>query len=412
MPQRWIRALCALAVVCPCAVQAQHAEERAFMNELSDPMGLPQPAPRAMSDGDANGRLGSQRMRAANRVASGILRRRMAASRASELALLDDARDAEVIVIRGEHDRVQDVLRAIGIRHVVLPPYLLSRLPVMSTQTIMLNCPGELSARAQRTVRRAVETGAFLVTTDWALSTVARMFPRTIRPTGAQTADDVVSVHVHEEGEHAFLQHVAREGDRPRWWLEGASYPIRIVDPARVRVLIESDQMRRRYGSGPIAVTFDAGEGAVLHTTSHFFLQQARLVGTRERSRGSRFAEDVGLGQADVDALRAEGADDVAVGEVLAAYSIQQLLANVVVEKRRQNVRLLREFSLRATRAVALRESAEADAAEVARLEADFRLRPLGVSEGAMIRVRDLFGREGFVERAAVQSVSAPGRTS
>jgi hypothetical protein len=388
-------------VLSPIAAHAQQAEERAFEDAMRNA------APRApiSTDGDAEGRLGTQRMRRANSVASDILRRRMAQDRPSDLALLDEARDAEVIVVRGTYDRVQDVLRAIGVDHVVLPPRLIARLPLMSTQTVMLNCPGALSAPAIASVRRAVETGGFFVTTDWALSTVARAFPDTIRRTGRNTANDVVEVHIHDETEHPFLTHVAATDDRPRWWLEDASYPIGIVSPESVTLLISSERMKRRYGSDAIAVSFGHGEGTVLHTTSHFYLQQARLTSERERARGSRFAEEVGLGDEDVEALRQRGVDDVALGEVLAAYSVQQLLTNVIVEKRRRNVALLARFALRATRAATLYQSADTGSAHVAELREDFLLRPLDAQrEGEMIRVRDLFGREGFIERSAVET--------
>ena len=85
------------------------------------------------------------------------------------------------------------------------------------------------------------------MTTDWALrNCVEKAFPGFIEHNGRSTTDDVVSVTVAPEG-MAMLGDLITADDNPRWWLEGSSHPIRVLDSDRVEVLIESDEMKSKY---------------------------------------------------------------------------------------------------------------------------------------------------------------------
>lgn len=125
----------------PCSAQAKGGElapeKKAFKEALQSAM----PTAGA-TDGNATGKLGTGRMRSANRVASQVLEKRMRKRRPNDLKLLRQAGAADVVVVLGSYDRVQDVLRAVKIKHVVVPPRLVHRIPLMSTQTLMINCPG------------------------------------------------------------------------------------------------------------------------------------------------------------------------------------------------------------------------------------------------------------------------------
>jgi MYXO-CTERM domain-containing protein len=255
-------------------------------------------------------------------------------------------------------------------------------------------------------LRRFVETGGFLVTTDWALRLATRAFPETIRRGGRDTGNDVVPVEVLDQ-DHPFLHNVQATDDTLRWWLESASYPIRVVDPRRVEVLLSSDVMRRRYGQAAIAVTFVEGEGRVLHTTSHFYLQQSRLSSARDRARGSAFARDLGLSDDDVEELRGRGLDDVRVGHVAGAFAMQQLISNVVITKRRENDLLLSHFQLRATGEGELMSTRDGEGESTGTIKSGFLLRELE-TRGEMVRVRDLFGREGWVAESLIRRPEPP----
>lgn len=389
---------------------------RAARSKLAAPGGsaAPAPAPAAaptqvasfeFSDGKSEGTLGTESMRRANRAAAEILRRRMAGERPDDARLIREAVGADVVVVAGVYDRVQDVLRAVQIKHVVIPAELLEKLNLLSTQTLMINCPGTLSEVATRRVRDFVARGGYLVTTDWALTTVAQAFPGTIAHNGRTTPNDVVSVHVHD-GNEPLLRHVKVLRDHPRWWLEGSSFPIRIQDPKSVRVLMSSDEMRRRYGDGAVVVAFNYQQGKVLHMTSHFFLQQSKLVGESEKKAGREFAKSTGMNDQQVEELKRSGVDldDVKAGEINAAYSMQQVSANLLVEKQAANQELLKKhYRARVLPDEVPLASSEAGASppQAPRVRKDYRVQVLEKKAGRA-RIRDLFGNEGWVPDSAL----------
>jgi hypothetical protein len=391
--------LVAVALV-PAAVWAQEAEKRDFQQAVqkSKPKGVS-----FEDDGVVDGKLGTGRMRRANRVAAQVLEERMRRERPDELKLIREAGAADVVVVRGSYDRVQDVLRAVGVKHVVIPPHLLKRVPLMSTQTLMVNCPGHLSKAAQERVARFVKTGGYLVTTDWALSLVQRIFPGYIARGGRNTGNDVVLVHVHDHKD-PMLKHVRTGHADPRWWLESSSYPIRVLDQQKVSVLISSQEMRQKYGHAAIAVTFRHDDGKVLHMTSHFYLQQAKLLSKRDKAKGSSVAAAVGLTGDALKRLRAKGLDEVQAGEVNAAYSMQQVTSNVLVNKAQNNRELLKKYDRRARRQIKLQAGPRADVKTALKdgdVGKDYVLRVLK-KEGKRVKVRDLFGREGWTDADAL----------
>lgn len=357
------------------------------------------------SDGTSEGSLGTESMRRANRAAAEILRRRMAEERPDDAKLIREAVGADVVVVAGVYDRVQDVLRAVQIKHVVIPAGLLEKLNLLSTQTLMINCPGTLSETATKRVRDFVARGGYLVTTDWALTAVAHAFPGTIAHNGRTTPNDVVSVHVHD-GNEPLLRHVKVLRDHPRWWLEGSSFPIRIQDPKSVRVLMSSDEMKQRYGDGAVVVAFNYQQGKVLHMTSHFFLQQSKLVAESEKKAGREFAKSTGMNDKQVEDLKRRGVnlDDVKAGEINAAYSMQQVSTNLLVEKQAANQELLKKHY----RARVLPDEVPLSSAEAGgsppgapRVRKDYRVQVLEKKAGKA-RVRDLFGNEGWVPDSAL----------
>ncbi|HNN50162.1 MAG TPA: SH3 domain-containing protein [Pseudomonadota bacterium] len=357
------------------------------------------------SDATVEGSLGTTEMRKANRVAAEILQRRMEETRPNDFKLIREAAGADVVVLSGVYDRVQDVLRAVQIKHVVVPPHLLDQMELLSTQTVMLNCPGNVTDVGVKKLRDFVARGGYLVSTDWALRTVEKAFPGTISHNGKTTPNDVVSVQVHDDKE-PLLRHVKVMREHPRWWLEGSSYPIHIKDPKQVRVLMSSQEMQAKYGDGAVVVSFHHQQGKVLHMTSHFFLQQSKLVEGSEKQKGSSFAKGAGLSDAQIGDLAKKGiaVDEVKAGELNAAYSMQQVSTNLIAEKQAQNQEMLRKrYSLR-VRPDDLALSSDGTAAPTAqspRLKKDFRVEVLE-RKGKQAKVRDLFGHEGWVQSDAL----------
>jgi hypothetical protein len=240
----------------------------------------------------------------------------------------EEFRGGEILVTLGQFDKVQQVLDHLQLPYQTLPCQIVEGLPLRADQVLIVNCPGQFTAAGLEALRRFVARGGTLITTDWALdTTVQRAFPGTIQYTGKPTADDVVPVSwVHPDS--VFTRGVEVPDQTISWWLEGSSYPIRILD-RRVTVLVRSAEMGRRYGEDPLVVTFDYGEGTVVHLTSHYYLQ---------RSQGDKSvkAETAPAGAAAQEILAVAAAGGLSGSQVSAAYSSMRLLANILYESRRK----------------------------------------------------------------------------
>jgi hypothetical protein len=240
----------------------------------------------------------------------------------------EDFRGGEILVTLGQYDKVQQVLDHLQLPYQTLPCAVVEELPLRADQVLIVNCPGQFAPAGLEALRLFVARGGTLITTDWALeTTVQRAFPGTIEYTGRQTADDVVAVSwVHPE--HPFTRGVEVSGQTISWWLEGSSYPIRILDP-RVTVLVRSRQMGKRYGEDALVVTFDYGEGTVVHLTSHYYLQ---------RSQGDKSVKAAGPAESQLgQQIAAQAvAGGLSGAQLSAAYSSMRLLANILYECRRK----------------------------------------------------------------------------
>jgi hypothetical protein len=146
-----------------------------------------------------------------------------------------------------------------------------------------------------------------------------------------ETSDIVVVSGAYD---NPFLRGVIDERDDPQWWLEGSSYPIRILEPSRVEVLIESAELREKYGELPVAVLFPHGRGEVLHMISHYYLQRTELRGDRHGQAAAAYAGEKGLA---IDSELAEGLAGLSVGDVESATTSTRFFANVVAAKKRKN---------------------------------------------------------------------------
>lgn len=157
---------------------------------------------------------------------------------------------------------------------------------------IVIGCDAQTLPQKER-LRGYVEKGGWILTTDWALKTVVeQVFPGTIEFNQNETSNAVVPCQIVQPL-HPFLigvvDSLVKIKDETeietlgtsdfRWWLEGSSYPIRIVDKENVHVLIESREIKEKWGEGPVFVYFKFGKGVVLHFISHAHLQQGGSKG-------------------------------------------------------------------------------------------------------------------------------------
>ena len=283
-----------------------------------------------------NGNESRDRQRAAYDAGAEMARKKIERDAPLDAKALKRVNASDIVVVQGSYDHVELVLEALELPFTTVDPSQVEHLRLRPEQLLVVNCPGNVSSGAVPVIRKFVEAGGTLFTTDWALKHVIEpCFPGTIEYNQQATGDDVVRIEVLNR-DHRFLQGVLEDGDDPLWWLEGSSYPIRVLDPERVQVLITSTELGRKYGEAPVAVTFKHGEGEVLHMISHYYLQRAELRTARHNMAGADFVADKGVG------LSAEKAEylralDLKRGEMEAAYSSSRFMANLVAEKKRRS---------------------------------------------------------------------------
>ena len=232
----------------------------------------------------------------------------------------------DILVTLGTYDKVQQVLDHLQLPYRTTPCNVIHDLPLCADQVLIVNCPGQFRADDLEAIRRFVLVGGTLITTDWALqTTVEPAFPDTIQYNNRPTSDDVVAVSwVHPDS--PYTRGVEVPGQTISWWLEGQSYPIRVVDP-RVTVLVRSQEMGQKYGEDALVVTFAYGEGRVFHLTSHYYLQ---------RSQGDKAGKEQQVAAPAAAVLGEALASGLDRHQLAAAYSSMRLLANILFHSRRQ----------------------------------------------------------------------------
>jgi hypothetical protein len=352
------------------------------------------------------GDLGDAAMQKANKAASTVVKERMANERPADAKMLEAVEAADIVVVRGEYDRVESVLKSLDIKHTAVNPNQVASLNLNARQLLIVDCPGNIGPRGIERIRKFVNAGGYLYTTDWALTNVVQQaFPGFIAFNGRETANDVVEVEV-KQSENSLLKHLTLSGENPKWWLESSSYPIKVLNPEKVEVLITSKEMRKKYGEAPIAVHFRYGDGQVLHMASHFYLQQGQARTVAEKKKAKDYiASDSALAPATKKALegKAEFSDDVVAGDLGSAYSAQQVTSNLVVDRKKDQTRIdgLYSKSLKAPVAAPKPAAGAARAEPAPSLGVGTKVKELE-RQGDQVKVRTMEGDEAWVPASAL----------
>ncbi|MDF1564101.1 MAG: hypothetical protein P1V51_13715 [Deltaproteobacteria bacterium] len=329
---------------------------------------------------------------ASEEAAARLLKDRMANERPRDAALLAGVDGRDVVVVAGSMDRVQQVLRRSSIPHTVIAPARVHAFDFNNDQIVMVNCPGEIGPKGREKLEKFVRAGGTLYTTDWSLrNVVQKTFPGTIRWNGRETDDHVVPVEVMENGDELMNGMLLRKDGQPQWWLEGGSYPVKILDPEKVEVLASSRRMQQRYGSAPVVVRFRWHDGQVIHVVSHFYRQlstQGPMVAAASAVDGYG-----GLTAAQKKAFKASAGGRVKAGDVESSYAFQQMTTNLVVTKQKQNEDLDRLYDMTPRAEVEL---------EGRKVKKGDRVRILS-RKGGTVRVRDDRGNEAELPAAALE---------
>ena len=251
-----------------------------------------------------------------------------------EQQIIDDLLDDDIVVVQGQYDRVEEVLGVMDLPHVAIDSNRLAHLDLRPDQMLVINCPGNIDRQAIKQVRKFVNAGGSLFTTDWALKYVLEpAFPGIVEFNDKATLDAVVGVQP-TASENPMLDGIFDEAADPQWWLEGSSYPIKVLDPRKVEVLIDSAELGRRWGESPVVISFEYGLGEVLHMISHYYLQRTELRTKRHSTNWTGYAAEKNAMMSTVGAP--EEYKDLNVGEVEAAYTSTRMMRNSVLEYKRR----------------------------------------------------------------------------
>ncbi|MGI8775370.1 MAG: hypothetical protein ACR2KQ_10275 [Actinomycetota bacterium] len=274
---------------------------------------------------------GQERRERAYRAGARMAKERIRREAPEDAAALDQVAASDIVVVRGCYDHVEQVLGALEMPHTVISDHQLAGVALRPEQLLVVNCPGNVGRGAVGQIRDFVAAGGSLFTTDWALKHVVEpAFPGLVSYNEHPTRDDVVRIEITDH-DNPFLKGVIDGADDPQWWLEGSSYPIRVDDPERVKVLIKSRDLGQRYGEEPVAILFEHGAGEVFHMISHYYLQRTELRTERHSMAASSYYEEKGMSVPD-----GANISSLSLGDVEAAQTSSRLFSNVIASKKRK----------------------------------------------------------------------------
>ena len=275
-------------------------------------------------------------MNNAYRIAQELLKDRLRKKDPEAYKELQDIKEGDVIVIKGEYDHIEQVLSMSETSYTLINPKELDYAELRPDQIVFVNCPGKIKGRGLRKLTTFVSEGGFLFTTDWALRHVLeKAFPGYVEYNEKATADEVVRVEVLDK-EDPFLKSLLGPNDDPQWWLEGSSYPIRILDEEKVNVLITSKEIENRYGEAPVFITFDHGEGKIYHMISHFYLQRSETRTKRHAASAMSYLDEKEIPDQNKAKYFHMGIDKAAVVDIESAFTSTVMMKKILVDKKKQ----------------------------------------------------------------------------
>lgn len=279
-----------------------------------------------------------KKMNKAYQASSKIMEKRMKRERPKDLEILRKVKDSSIIILKGQYDKIEMVLDLIKVPYVLISPHQINGVELRPDQILIINCPGSgIDKDGLTKIHSFVKNGGFLFTTDWALLHVLeKIFPSYVRYNQNPTGDDCVSVEVVDKS-NKFLEGLFNDEANPIWWLESSSYPIEILDPMKVKILVTSREMEKKYGEAPIVISWDYGYGGmVLHMTSHYYLQRSELRTKRHQKSAKEYVmSEMNLSEKEIEDMD-EDLKDLTLGEAESAYSTTQFISNVIVQQQKK----------------------------------------------------------------------------
>jgi HEAT repeat protein len=216
--------------------------------------------------------------------------------------------DVMVLVTRKGGDNIQLLLTEYGVEHREVRSASVSKAGLQPYAVFVANCPGEIVDDDVEHLQWFVRTGGYLFASCWALThTVQRAFPEVVDklPIKGQVIGTVEAEDA--ESESPYMKDVFDRATSPLYELMG-SHLIRVLDPERFEVLIDSPQAASIWGDGNLAGWFTVGHGTILDSANHFDLQGMKTARLKTETERMAFAMDrLGYGYKELRELKAKG---------------------------------------------------------------------------------------------------------
>ncbi|MDR0659289.1 MAG: hypothetical protein LBG19_00475 [Prevotellaceae bacterium] len=278
----------------------------------------------------------SSSMSKAYEISNAIVKDRLHAEDDDNKRLIEDISSTDLVVIDGTYDHIHLVLFYLKLPFVRLNHQQLLTAELNPHQTVFVNCASSFPVEGARKLATFVAHGGQLITTDWALEKVLEpAFPGVVEYNKKPTADEVVRIEVIDR-EDPVIKGFLDEETAPVWWLESSSYPIRILDKDKVKVLIKSKELKEKYDEEAVLIKFEYGKGVVYHMISHFYLQRTETKDAAQRAAASSYFKAKNISQEQATMLQEEAAD-LNYGEVQSANTSAEFIMRAVIVQKKRN---------------------------------------------------------------------------
>jgi hypothetical protein len=174
-----------------------------------------------------------------------------------------------IVEIKGRWDDCGHVIHSFGLPATRVSSNSLTTTDLSKTRILVVNCGADFNEQNLAAVRQFVDSGGYLLTTDWALdSCLQKAFPGYVEWNGGYTENSVVDAVVVDR-DPILLAGVPKVA---HWKLEDKSQLVKVVRSRGVQVLARSRFLMQQDPSnlGILALTFPFGAGRVLHLVGHF----------------------------------------------------------------------------------------------------------------------------------------------
>jgi HEAT repeat protein len=182
-------------------------------------------------------------------------------------------RGLDVVVLESRGDRIQEIFERLGIVHRMTISNRIKQDGLDPSGVFVSNCTGEMEVEDLERLDWFVKVGGYLCGSCWAVTeTIAKIEPGVVAKvaTRDQVMDNVLSTSCAPDSPYTkgvFGKHVV-----PIYRLEGA-HLIRVLQPERVEMLVDSVECAEKWGGGNLACWFTSGHGTILDSANHFNLQ-------------------------------------------------------------------------------------------------------------------------------------------